>query len=221
MSDNPIEDLKNSEVWKTYEKEMLDKEKFLKKGPNIIHLQYLGSLFSENDFKEYEEKLCEVGLELSRLNSSGVMYACLDKFDLVTYFAISQPIIGELIKGIGTNATWDVIKSLLISGWNKIRNKTYIKATSQSSEKKEITFGLKVHLDKNTNFNISLKGDLDESVIQNSIDKVLDFLREQKINETFEHPQFVYYDVESDKWIKIDSYDEIGKMIKNGNQNKK
>jgi hypothetical protein len=218
---NIVNDLKNSDEWKAYEKMMIEKEKYIKKGPNVIHIVYLGSLFTEADFFEFESKLNGVGLELSRFDKSGVMYASLDKFDLVTYISIAPPIVVELIKGIGSNATWDVIKYLLISAWEKVRNKSYTRATTHFSEKKEISFGLKVSIDKNTNFNMSLKGDLDESVIQNSLDKVLDFLKEQNRNEKYKQPDFVYFDSASNKWVKVDVESEIRKMMENGELNSK
>jgi hypothetical protein len=218
---NSVDDFKNSDAYKAYEKMMIEKEKYLKNGPNVIHLEYLGSLFAESDFIEFESKLNGVGLELSRFDKSGVMYACLDKFELVTYISIAPPIIIELIKGIGSNATWDVIKYLLFSAWEKVRNKSYTRATTEISEKKEISFGLKVSIDRNTTFNMSLKGDLDESVIQNSLDKVLDFLKEQKPNEKYKLPDYVYFDTASDKWVKVDVLSEIRKMMENRELNRK
>jgi len=218
---NSIADFINSDEYKEYEEMMIEKKKDLKNGPNVIHLEYLGSLFEESDFIEYENKLNGVGLELSRFDKSGVMYNCLDKFELVTYISIAPPIILELIKGTGSNATWDVVKYLLFSAWRKLRNKSYTRATSQIAEKKEISFGLKVSIDSQTAFDMSLKGDLDESVIQNSLDKVLDFLREQKPNEKFKHPDYVYFDSISSKWVKVDVLSEIRKMMENGELNSK
>lgn len=220
MADS-VNDLMNSDAWKIYERKMIEREKFIKNGPNVIHIEYLDPLFVESDFVEFENKLNGVGLELSRFDKSGVMYACLDKFELVTYISIAPPIIIELIKGTGSNATWDIIKYLLFSSWKKIRGRFYTRATTQISEKKEISFGLRVSLDRNTTFNMSLKGDLDESVIQNSLDKVLDFLKEQNLNDKYKHPDYVYFDPDSDKWIKVDVDAEIRKMLENRELNRK
>ncbi|MBE0663112.1 MAG: hypothetical protein IH597_11670 [Bacteroidales bacterium] len=220
MTDS-LNDLLNSEEWKAYKEKMIEKEKYLKNGPNVIHIEYLNSIFSKTDFDEYENKLIGVGLELSRFDKSCVMYACMDKFDLVTYISLAPPIIVELLKGTGSNVTWDVIKYLLISSWKKIRNKFYTRSTSQISERKEISFGLKVSLDRNTTFNMDLKGDLDEAVIQNSLDKVLDFLREQKANDQYKHPDYVYFDSISEKWIRVDVESEIREMIERGKMNRK
>lgn len=213
--EDSVNNLMNSDVWKAYEKSMNEKKKYIKNGPNVIHLEYLDPMFVESDFIEFENKLNSVGLELSRHDKSNEMYACIDDFDLVTYISIATPLIIELIKGVALNATWDVIKYLLIFSWNKIRCKFYTRVTDQISERKEITFGLKVSLDVNTSFNMSLKGDIDKSVIQNSLDKVLGFLKEQNLNDKYKRPDNVYFDSASGEWIKINVESEIRKKIGN------
>lgn len=221
MTKKTFDEIMKNKAWKEYEKRLEDKEKFRKKGPNVIHLEYLGPLFSENEFSEFENQINNVGLQFSRYDKSGVMYACLDKFELAMYLGITQPIIGELLSGIGTNAIWDAIKFLSVSIWKKTKNSFYNKLTSRDTEKKEVSFGLKVHLDRNTSFNFKLDGELDEGIIQNSLDKILNFLKDQKRNEKYKNSDYVYYDHTDDKWIKIDVEKEMRKMIKNGEINKK
>lgn len=210
-----------TEEYKEYERKMEEKEKFIKKGSKVIHLEYIGGVFPETDILEYESKLESVGLELSRFDKNGVMYASLDRFTLLTFIAIAQPLIGELVKGVGTNATWDIIKYLLKSAWGSVRKRTYSRATSQEMTKKEISFGLKVRLDENTSFDFELSGDLDDKIIDNSLDKVLDFIGNQQLNKIYKRTEYVYYDDNKKKWIIVEVEKEISKMIKSGKLNKK
>jgi len=221
MTDNFIEEFKNSETWKKYEEQERAKEKYLKSGPNVVHFEYLGPLFTDQDISEFENKLEDVGLELSRFDRNGTMYASLDNYQLVVYLVIAQPLIGQLIQGVATNAIWDIIKYILLSSWRKLKNQTYTRATSQQSKKKEISFGLKVKLDKNTSFNIKLDGDIEESVIESSLDKVLNFIGEQKLNESFKHADLVFLDKETNKWKKVDVEKEIRKMAANSRLKRK
>jgi hypothetical protein len=221
MDDNKLEDFFESEAYKKYEAQENEKRKYVKTGPNVIHLEYLSQLLPENDIMDIENKIKSVGLEFSRFDKNGTMYASFDKFELVTFLVISQPILIELFKNIYNNATWEAIKYIAISIWGKSKNKNYTRATSQSFEKKEITFGIKVQLDRNTSFNFKLDGNVSETVIDNSLDKVLKFIGEQTLNERFKHSDFVYYDDSKEKWIKIDVEKEIHKMIKDGKLNKK
>lgn len=78
-------------------------------GDNVVHLEYLGEL-NEACLSEINEKLKTAGLELSSFNKSGVMYNSFEEYSLVTFFVLNQPLIIELLKGVGTNALWDVIK---------------------------------------------------------------------------------------------------------------
>ena len=103
MTKNFENDFFKSNTWKEYEKMMTEKEKYIKKGPNVIHLEYLGKMLTDKDINDYEIKLKDVGLELSRFDKSEVMYASLDKYSLIAYILLAQPIIGEFIKDMTSN----------------------------------------------------------------------------------------------------------------------
>ena len=113
MSDS-LKDFLESDTWKAYQKKLAEKEKFVKTGPNVIHIEHLDSMFTDQEFIEIENELNDAGLELSRFDKSGVMYANMDEYNLVTFIAVGAPMIFDLIKGIGINATWDLIKSLIL-----------------------------------------------------------------------------------------------------------
>ena len=48
---------------------MADKYSTIKKGPNVIHLEYFGGLITDLDIQEIENNISTVGLELSNLSS--------------------------------------------------------------------------------------------------------------------------------------------------------
>ena len=125
---------------------------------------------------------------------------------------MSQPLIIEFIKGISTNATWDVIKQTIVSVRNKVIGKKYYKVTSKGAEEKEITFGIKFHLDNNTGFDFELKGDVTDKLINECLDKALDFVKSQKVNSEYEHPTYLKYSKKKKKWIPIDVLKEVRKM---------
>lgn len=221
MQDNSINEFMDSDAWKKYEKKERGKRKFVKTGKNVVHLEYLRHLLSEKDISDFEAKLNDVDLELSSYDKTGTFYAYLDEFQLTVYLLITQPLIGELIKGISTNATWDAIKYILISTWKKIKNQSYVKRTSQTSENKEVSFGLQVQLDKNTSFNLKLEGDIEESIIETSLDKVLNFISNQNPNKNYKNTDFGYFDRTGNEWVKIDVDNEIRKRAKSKNKGNK
>jgi hypothetical protein len=196
------------------ERELIEeRKKSLKHGDNVVHLKYVG-VFTENDLKEISENLSKSNLELSSFDSSRITTNSLDDFSFITYLALSQPLIIELLKGISTNAVWDVIKQTVIYTRNKVLEKKIYKVTSRAAEEKEITFGLKVNLDKNTGFDFELKGDLSDEIINQSLDKVLDFMKGQKINPEYEHPLYMKFSKKEQKWIAINVLEEIRKKNK-------
>nr|WP_315242656.1 hypothetical protein [uncultured Flavobacterium sp.] len=70
--------------------------------------------------------------------------------------------------------------------------------------------------DENTSFSFELKGNLSDEVIEHSLDKVLDFLKDQKIKTTYQIPDFVKFSEKDNKWVKIDVMKEIKKKSKKG-----
>jgi hypothetical protein len=197
-----------SEVCKDYEQKMKEKRKFIKHGSNVIHLEYLGSTFSDDDISDFEKKIKNVGLELSRFDTNGEMYATFDEFKLVIFIVIAQPLIGELVKGVLTNATWDAIKYVIKTAWMKTRNKTYTKMSSQKVTKKQISFGLKLQLDKDTNFDFKLSGDMDEKMLDDSLDKVLRFFDRQQLNKEYKQTYCVSFCKEKQEWRLIDEQEK-------------
>ena len=107
-------------------------------GDNVVHLEYLGEL-NEACLSEINEKLKTAGLELSSFNKSGVMYNSFEEYSLVTFFVLNQPLIIELLKGVGTNALWDVIKRLLLLLRTKIKGERLYLSSFRSSKNVTIT----------------------------------------------------------------------------------
>lgn len=213
MKNNSIEDLMNSDFWKERQKERAEKEKFIKRGSNVIHLEYLGGSINDASFNIFEKELNKVNLTLSRFDKNGEAYGLLEQYQLVSFLILAQPIIIQFLSGISINASWDVIKHISLTLWKDVKGKSYDKITQHGAEKKEIKFGLKVKLDRNTSFDFELSGDLSEETIENSLDKLLNFLSEQSLNKKFKQADYVYIDKKTGEWKKIDVEQEIRKQV--------
>nr|WP_319999152.1 hypothetical protein [uncultured Draconibacterium sp.] len=207
--------------YKEYEEFLKEKEKFIKHGPDVIHLTHLGPVFDQVELKEIENRLSKNGIQLSHYDKSGDMYAALEDFSLITFLAISQPIIGELINGILPNALWDTIKFTVSSIHQKVKNRNCNRATIDEVVSKPMTFGMKVQIDKNTSFDFKLDGEFDENIVNSSLDKVLDYLKEQKPNSVYKRTEFVVFDSSNKKWKIVDIEKEMLKLMKEGKLNKK
>lgn len=212
MGVEDLDEFMNSEAYKKQEALLKEKEKTLKQGPNVIHLDYYAPIITNEEILEVEKNLKQQGIELSHYDKNGVIYASLQDFQLDIFIAIAQPIIGDLMSGIGSNAIWDLIKSSLIY----LRSKVLERSTNiiKDSTKDRIKFGLQTRLDKNTSFNFELDSSLDNSEAIVALDKIFYFLRERELNKKFKITDYVYYDSDSNKWISTDVEEEFKKQIR-------
>ena len=197
-----IENFQESELYKNHKKLLEERRKTIKKGNNIIHLEHLGQ-FSNDELQEINKNLSSVNLELSSYDKSGDFSASAETSELIAYFLIHQQLINEILKNVGNNAIWEIVKSSLLFGWKKLRNDKYYKITSSTKEEKKVKYGLKVELDKKTRFEFELSGDLDKEIIENSLDKILDFLKDKKKNETSKFKTSTKYSKKEKKWKEL------------------
>jgi hypothetical protein len=216
MAKSNKSDLFSPEIMERVNKYLMidtEKRKTIKKGNNVIHLDYVG-VINNDDIKEIEEILNKAGLELSSYDKSHQITAhvSIEDFTFITFLAIPPSIVTELLIGIGSSAIWDTIKLVAFAIWKKLQQKTYNKTSGGKSIKQYISFGLNIEVNNNTKFNIELKGNLSEDIIKESLDKVIDFLKEQQPKEKPEIEDFVYYNSETKQWIKIDVMEELRKI---------
>ncbi|NQD69994.1 hypothetical protein HP439_04565 [Sphingobacterium shayense] len=170
---------------------------------NAVNLVHRG-IFTENDLEHISRNISVVNLELNTLNLSKTINNSLDEFNFIISLSLHHSLIFELLKGIGTDVTWEAIKQVAIFIRNKISGKKIFKVTSRDKIEKEITFGIKMIVDKNTQFNFELKGDLDDKIINESLDKVLDHIKSQKVNSEYVHPVYLKYSAATNKWTPVD-----------------
>lgn len=189
-----------------------ERRKTIKKGSNVIHLEYIGEI-SDFDLNEIEQELGKAKLEFSWYNKSGIAYANLEDYNFTTFLTIHPEIIAGLL-GVGSSATWDLVKWTVGSIWEKVRGKKKnLLRGGGIIEEKDITFGMQIILDKNTQLNFELKGNVEKDVIIESLDKALDFLKTESRNKEYQIPDFVHYSPVLKKWIKVNVMEELRKKV--------
>lgn len=225
MEDNEIIEFYKNSFRKLYGKLITDEEinekvsAFLEKNKNIkkmkeaVHIQYFEGTIEEEDFYKYEDKLKNVGLKLSRFDDSGEIKNSLGDFMLMSFAFINEYVFSTLYADIQGDMKWDVIKFLLKSLHEKLNGKKINKIQARKIEEKQLSYGLKVRLDENTQYDFSFTN-LDKETFTESLDKVLLFLSIQKKNHTYHLPKFVMYDSREKEWIAIDPMEEIERKLK-------
>jgi len=213
--------IEETEEYKKHKKNRIEKLKSVKKGENVFHLSYFDGIIDADDLVEYDKIISEIGFEFSSYDQNGDMHNSLDSFILDTYFILSQITITSIITNSINSATWDAIKFLVLKLWKRLRNQEITKYSSKTFKKKKIKFGIKVSLDENTHFDFDLKGDLNDDLILQSLDKMNDFIKNHKKNDKYKHPYFVEYDKRKGKWKSIDVEKEMCKIAQKSGSIKK
>jgi hypothetical protein len=192
--------------WEDIKKMILEREKYLLVGPNVIHLQYYDGVLNEQNIEDFENKLKQVRLELSRFKYMGNNLLCsnLNKPLPKIFILVAQPLIGELINGETVSEQWETLKYLMFTIWKNLIGNNYYHNTSNEVIKKDHSFELKVNLDTNTSFSFRIQSDFNEEYIQNTFNKILIFLGEQQPNEKYKLVEYVYFDAKKEKWVKTD-----------------
>ncbi|PQJ08958.1 hypothetical protein CJD36_021350 [Flavipsychrobacter stenotrophus] len=206
-----FDDEKYQSAIEAQEKLIQERMKSVKQGDDVVHLVYMGE-FDDNELTEVNQHLVGAGLRLSSYNKNGIITANLELYKIISQIVISQPLLIEILKGVGPNAIWDAIKIATVMLWRISIGKSFFKVTRGNVESREMTFGVKVKLDANTTFDFELKGDVSQEVIAESLDKMLDFIKQQQPKLKHQIEDYVYYVPETKQWIKIDVMEAIQKL---------
>ncbi len=209
----------NDEDIEKYATMMANKYSTIKKGENIIHLDYFEGLITLEDIQEIETSLKKHNLELSRFDKNGVPYASLQDFTLHLCLILKESVVQSILLGIGTNALWDTIKNISFFIWKKIQLRHWNKINEPKNSKK-LNFGLSIQLGKNKGLDLKLDGNMDEENFWNAIDKVLGLLESNQLNESSYDKSFYTFDKKNKKWIEVDKKAALLKEFQKQKQNK-
>ncbi|HYG15798.1 MAG TPA: hypothetical protein VEC12_08600 [Bacteroidia bacterium] len=206
-----------SEAWKQFAALEKEKRKSVKYGEDVIHLDYFSPIISNEELKNFDEQLSKVGLRFSSYDKSGQMTASLEDFALLSAIALNDTTVKAILDNTLSTLAWETIKFITLNLYRKMRGKVITKYTHNTSEEKPMTFGMNASLDENTAYSFKLDGS--EETVLKGMDKILDFLREQKPNSHYKFPHLTTYNEQAEDWQSLDVEDEIRKMVKERKKN--
>jgi hypothetical protein len=198
-----------------------EKAKSIKTGEHVFHLTYYSGIIFRSDLTEYEKLVLKIGGEFSNYDKNGDFHNSLDSFTLDTFLVLSSITVQSFLANTINNASWDITKHLILKIWRKSKNKVITQLTSSRSENKNLTFGVKVSIDQKTMLNFKLQGDISEDVVLSSLDKIIDFTRNQQLNTSYKHPKLVEYNKKDQRWEATDVDRKLKKIAKEQIKNRK
>lgn len=170
----------------------------VRRGPNVVHLDYFGSMLGASELTHLGNKLDNAGLELSSFDKSGIPYNNLQDYSLQVYIAISSSILGTLLSSVGQNAAWDAIKYATIYAWHRF------KRVKSIGSKQPLNFGLKVNIGQGHGVELKLDGDFSEDTALKAMDKAFKLLRDTQPKEKPQFANFYIFDQKKGEWVEID-----------------
>lgn len=192
---------------------MADKYSTIKKGANVIHLDYYHGLIDDNDIEQIENIISKADLELSRFDKNGVPYNSLQDFTLQVSIFLSDPIVQSVLFGLGTNALWDAIKQSAILVWRRLKLRLW--SLPEEQRKAKINFGLKVQINSKTSIDLKLDGEVSETTTLEAFDKAIDLIRSVKSKNKMEQGKLFIYNSSKKSWEEVDVMAEIRKIAEN------
>ncbi len=191
---------------------MSEKYSTIKRGDNVIHLDYYDGLITATEISDIEKSLKEFDLELSRFDKNGVPYASIEDFNLHIAIFLSASIVQNILHGLGSNALWDTIKNITYFVWAKVKQRHWDRP-AEKQRKTNLNFGLKVNIDKNKSFELKLDGDLSDELVFDVLEKMLDLLKSAENKDRHQTNNFYIFDKQFKKLTKVDKMNEVSKKL--------
>lgn len=151
-----------------------------------IGFRYISGVVDKAVLDQIESRLSEKDISFKSYDMSGQPQANLS--DLFSSFAlfISSDITNAYMLGLLTNATYDVLRNLLLGLWTSIKGKKVTQVTAHGSKDVPVSLDLNMIVG-NDSLTFKLDGDVSEEVQRVLIDRVFDFLKSHQESKQSQH----------------------------------
>jgi hypothetical protein len=141
---------------------MFNKEKTVKRGDNILHIDYYTGLLTDDDLKKLELDLEQIGLELSYYNKTGVMYNSLDELTSVVRQILSNNVTHDILIGLAGSAIWESLCKIWVFTYKRLKGKKITKMFAGGRNTiKDATMSIVLKLNEATSIEYNLRGDFE------------------------------------------------------------
>lgn len=178
----------------------------VKQGNNVIHLEYYSAFLDDSDIIEIEKNLEEAELELSRFDRLGVPFASIHDFTLDLFLFICNPIVQNILLGVGSSVVWDSIKASTLIVWKRFIRK------QQDIGDIGMNCGMEIQIDEHTNIQLKFEGNGADEEMQEALDKILNLIHSIKTTEVNRNNNFFIYDKDLKNWKALDRMKEMAKI---------
>lgn len=181
-----------------------------------IQFKYYSGFIENNILDDFEEKLSNHSIKLSKNNISGTLQ--MSAFDIISHFCLFLP--PDLTNSLLSSVIYDLLKAPLIQIWRSLSGeKIQITTSNGRIEEKDISLGIQFKAEHN-NYELKIPLSLSEELKETCINEMFAFIKGQsaKNSNNFDpmlmENYIVIYNEKDQKWEKIELV-EIIKNLKN------
>jgi len=157
----------------------------LKKGDNVIHLSYSGSVISEEDILKFEKELNAVEYKLSYIDGDGEISA--DFFEITNQIIIG---VGSFAVGILTNTVSNIVTPFFVRMWEHGTTKLTNKLQSGKVTRHQPTSAITIYHGKHKSIVYFFPNDLPSKTVGKAVEKLLE--KTVKHHKKYEHKDAYY-----------------------------
>ncbi len=169
---------------------MADKEKTIKTGDNVLHIDYLSGLLTNDDLQEIESQLKAIGLELSSYDKSGVPYNSLEELTGIVRQILSSNVTHDILIGALGSAVWAGLSKIWATTYKKLKGqKINYSSSGGNVTTKDVTMSIVLHINETTSVEYNLRGDFqnDDEALE-TFNKILENVKNIPLNENPRRP---------------------------------
>ena len=178
-----------------------------------IYLRYIGSLIEKDALEEIINNLTNHKINIKAKDTSGELMMSVEELVAPVAIILSSDVVQAYILGLSSNASYDLIKNVVISIWNQVSGKKYIRFNHRKSEEFEANFDLNVESPNNVKVQFKLKGDIPNELKDKCIENAFKMVNENVFPEIVTG-YICRFDNDSEKWEAYEQTDYVRKFIK-------
>ena len=181
--------------------------------PGTIKLKYIEGMIPESELDLIRSRFGELEIGFECIDISREPQASLEEYLAPIILYLSSDIIQAYILGLATRASYDIIKTGVMSIWRHISGKTIRKTTPSGVEAVAASFDLDITKIGGTRIKFKLKGDIPDSLKEKCVDKAFQILESQAFPE-IPTGYVCLYNVVDDEWEIFGDLDFIRKFVR-------
>ncbi len=180
---------------------------------NLIELNYIRGLISDSEIVLIRSKLQDHNISFECHDLSGIPQAALEDLLSHVVLLLSSNVMQAYILGLATSATYDLVKSTIISIWKHVSGKEVHRITQKGAEPVPVNLDLDIETKHGIKVKFKLKGNIPNNFKHTCVDKAFQLIESDSfpVNRT---GYVCLYNTDQNNWEVYEYLDFVKKFVK-------